>query len=266
MHPLAKEALAMDTPAAAIHVLTTTTSTNDVALLAAAQQAAHGTCWMAEEQTAGRGRREQGGQRRSWFSPPGVNIAMSLLLRPGLPPARASGLTLAAALGICEVLRERTGLEVGIKWPNDLYLHGRKLGGILTEGVTQGSHLSAVVVGVGINVNLAKADVPEELATIMTSLHIATGQTWDRLSLALAMRKAMLTWSERFASGGYEAVMPALRAFDTTVGRRVSLIHTGQRVLGEATGLGPEGELLVQLASGEQVRLGAGEVVFEPTT
>ena len=109
-------------------------STNDDALAGARAGAAHGACWIADEQVRGRGRREVGGERRAWWSPPGVNLYMSMVLRPDVPAERASQLTLAAAVGAREAIAA-FGVECSVKWPNDLLCEGRKLAGILTEAV-----------------------------------------------------------------------------------------------------------------------------------
>src|SRR5690554_3885166 len=113
-----------------IHLLDTVGSTNDLAMKAA-PSAKHGDTWVAEHQTAGRGRREIGGDRRQWFSPPGVSLYMSVLLKPAIEPAEAAGITLAAGIGVCEALGSVPGLW--LKWPNDIFIGTKKVGGLLTE-------------------------------------------------------------------------------------------------------------------------------------
>lgn len=238
-----------------------TTSTNDLALEAASEGASHGACWLADRQTEGRGRREIGGERREWFSPAGSNIYMSTLLRPDLEPDRAIGMTLAAAVGVADAVADETGVEPWIKWPNDLYVGGRKLGGILTEGVTGDSGLEAVVVGLGLNVNIELDDVPDALTSRLTSLQIEGERVWDRLGLALRIQREWLDRCEAYAVEGLEAVLDALKRYDRSAGRTVSVSRDGDDVEGTARGIGDDGRLIVEFDD-ETIRVRAGEVTF----
>lgn len=247
-------------------------STNALALQAATQQASapHGSCWVADSQTAGRGRRHAGGQRKPWHSPPGLNIYMSVLLRPTLELARASGLTLAAGVGICDVLRQKTNLDIWLKWPNDLYIGSRKLAGILTEASTNGTKLEAVVVGVGINVNLEADQIPPELRPILTTLALESGQHYDRLALLSPLRNAIVQSCDLYCQGGFPAILPDLHRLDRSPGRTVELLQppahiatTSRQIThGTARGIGPEGQLLVELEDGQHIEVMTGEVRF----
>lgn len=246
-----------------IFLYSSTPSTNDLALESALTDAPHGACWVADEQTAGRGRRETGGQRRTWHSPGGANLYMSILLRPALDPTRAAALTLAAGLGICETLRGHTGVDVWLKWPNDLFVASRKLGGILTEATTVPDGTLAVVIGVGINVNLTRDQIPEELRQVMTTLHLQTGTVHDRLALIPPIRDAVLARCDELALEGLDALLPALREHDRSAGRRISMQQNGRTRYGTARGIGPHGQLVVELDSGDILDVMAGEVRFE---
>lgn len=238
----------------------TTESTNDLAL-EAADEAPHGTCWVADRQIAGRGRRELGGDRRPWFSPERANIYLSCLLRPDLPPAEATHMTLAAAVGAADALVEETGVDIWIKWPNDLFVGDRKVGGILTEAHTEAGELSAVVVGLGINVNVPSADVPAELESIMTSLRIEAGRDWDRLSLIFELRNGVVDRCEEFSRTGLEGIADDLQAYDRTTGRKVEIRQNENWAPGVAKGIGRNGHLVVEL-DGREVEIQAGEVRF----
>ena len=124
-------------------------STNDVAHDQARSGAPDGLLIVADEQTAGRGRLD-----RRWWAPPGSSLLMSLLLRPALPPSRAGQLTMCLGLAAVEGIEAVTGLQPALKWPNDLLLDGRKLGGMLTELRLDGEQLAYAVLGLGINVNV----------------------------------------------------------------------------------------------------------------
>ncbi len=239
----------------------TTASTNDLALSAPPEAAVHGACWAADQQTAGRGRREVGGKRREWFSPEHANLYMSVLLKPDIEPARASGLTLAAGAGICNRLRHLTGVDMWVKWPNDLYIGTKKAGGILSEARTGADGLEIVVVGIGLNVNVEADQVPDELADIMTSLQMESGQTFDRLRLLPAIRDVVVDYADRYAEDGYPAFLDELRAFDRTDGKKVKVLLNGDWIEGVARGIDDKGGLKVEVDE-EIEHVEAGEVVF----
>jgi BirA family transcriptional regulator, biotin operon repressor / biotin---[acetyl-CoA-carboxylase] ligase len=244
-----------------IHFHRSVTSTNDLALAAVDAGAAHGACWAADRQSAGRGRREVGGQRRQWFSPANANLYLSVLLKPEIEPTRASGLTLAAARGICRTLRELTAVDLWVKWPNDLFVGDKKVGGILTEARTGEAGLEAVVVGVGINVNITTDEVPAELADIMTSLQIEAGRPFDRLRLLPAVRQAIIDDTARYAAQGYPGILEELRGYDRSIGRTVSIQRGGDWVEGVARGISDDGGLKVEIDGRVEV-VQAGEVRF----
>ncbi len=158
------------------------TSTNDVLLDLAEQGAPHGAVCLAEEQTAGRGRRGHG-----WFSPPRCGIWTSILLRPRLPAARIPPLTLYSGVALARALEERAGVTVEIKWPNDLLIRNRKVAGILAETRVVAADELVVVIGMGINVNHTRDLFPEHLSDSATSLRIESGETVSRQQLFLAI-------------------------------------------------------------------------------
>lgn len=248
-------------PLAPIYLFDEVDSTNDLALAAAGQQAPHGACWVADHQTQGRGRREVGGGRRVWFSPRRANLYMSLLLRPRLDANRASGLTLASAAGICGLLREECQVDLWVKWPNDLWVGSKKLGGILSEAVSGAKGLEAVVVGLGLNINLRAEQIPEELGEIMTSLQIEAGRPFDRLDLLHAIRRRVMEYSARYERGGYASILEELRGYDRTRGRAVSVLRDGAWVEAISCGISDQGGLRVEI-DGQPHHMFAGEVKF----
>lgn len=236
-------------------------STNQIALNAAADGAPHGSAWIADAQTAGRGRREVGGQRRSWFSPPGANLHMSVLLRPHSRPSEVSGVTLAVGAHVCGALAEATDLGVWLKWPNDIWVADRKLAGILTEAVTGARGVEAVVVGIGLNVNVGAEDVPDELAEILTSVRIEHGIPADRIRLAWAVYHAIMAGAAEYFGGGWEAVRDDITRWDRSHGRPVEIELDGEWHAGEARGIGLHGALIVEV-DGESHEVTSGEVRF----
>jgi BirA family biotin operon repressor/biotin-[acetyl-CoA-carboxylase] ligase len=238
-----------------IHWFAELPSTSDRAKELADDGAEHGEVVIAEAQTAGRGRRG-----RVWTSPPGRNLAFSVVLRPDLPPARAPEVTLVASVAICDALRQ-AGVAAGIKWPNDVLVGGRKIAGILTELAAEPDRVHWVVVGVGVNVNARAEDFPAELRGEATSLLLERGVATPRALFAAACLTALEEWLDRHAEEGFGAVRAAWRERSVTLGREVSVQADGRVVVGTAEDLDEDGALLVRDAAGLQ-RILAGDVTL----
>lgn len=244
-----------------IELLETIGSTNEVALAAAAAGAPHASAWIADTQTAGRGRRVAGGRRREWFSPPRRNVYLSVLLRPQVGAAEVAGVTLAVGAHLCGALVDAAGIDAWLKWPNDVWIEDRKLAGILTEAVTGPSGVEAVVVGIGINVNLGLDEVPEELEDVVTSIRIATGHPADRLTIALRAYRAALAGAAEYFGGGWDAVRDDIERWDGSHGRIVQVERDGEWRRGVARGIGRTGALVVEVDE-ETIEVTSGEVLF----
>lgn len=231
-----------------------TDSTNTEIKKAAEKDAPHGTLAVADYQTMGKGRRG-----RSWTSPHGVGIWMSILLRPKLHPSCASMLTLVAALAVAEGIEEVCGLESKIKWPNDIVVNGKKVCGILTEMSTELECINYVVVGIGINANAEK--FPEEIRETATSLLLETGNRVARSWLIGAVMKALekyygLFLEKQNLSGLLDAYNSKLANKDNVV----RVLAPGREYTGTAEGINEEGELLVRMGDGELRTVISGEV------
>ncbi len=242
-----------------IHWSASTASTNDLAL-AAATTASPGTVWLADHQRQGRGRRTSAGQR-TWISPAGTSVLMSILLRPVLPFEQAPLLTMSTAVACGEVLGELA--PVRLKWPNDLLLGGLKLGGILTEARVDHGRPS-VVIGVGINVN-----TPAEAlqAPAATSLLAHTGRHHDRLSLVHRLANAIeARGAELPGDGTLGPLWRRWQAMSDMDGRRVKIQAAGPMSGSEAVvvGVSSRGHLRVSVEGRAPVELRSGEVVFLP--
>ena len=152
---------------------------------AAAAGAPEGSVFLAEEQTAGRGR---GGNR--WHSARSTGIYCSVVLRPELPPSEALILSLAAGLSVHSAIRGiNSGLDPDLKWPNDVLIDGKKFCGILTEMNAEATRVRHIVIGIGINVNQTK--LPDDLRDVATSLRLVSGQEWSRVELTAALLKSL---------------------------------------------------------------------------
>lgn len=237
-----------------IHYEDSLASTNALAFELATEGAFHGEVVIAEEQTAGKGRRG-----RSWVSPPGKNLYFSVVLRPELAPQRASELTLVAAVALCETLRE-AGVHAQIKWPNDLEINGKKVAGILTELSAETDKVRFVVLGIGVNLNLGAGDLPAELAQTATSLKLERGQSVPRALFTAALWTKLEQWLDRHAEGGFELVRAAWKSMAQTLGQDV-LVRSEQRELrGVAEDIDAQGALLVRTSDGALERVLAGDV------
>jgi BirA family biotin operon repressor/biotin-[acetyl-CoA-carboxylase] ligase len=232
-----------------------TDSTNNVALRLAARGAAHGTVVVAEEQTAGRGR-----LGRTWYSEKSRGIYASVILRPQLSPAAAPVLTLMAGLAAQNAVSSTTGLEVDIRWPNDLLINGKKVCGILTEMQAELDRLHAVVLGIGINVN--HAQMPPALKETATSLSIEARKTWSRVHLARALLKELGMFYRLLLEQGSAAITRRWEAASSFArGKRVRIISPAGEFLATTAGLEPSGALRVRYEDGREESLVAGEVV-----
>lgn len=237
----------------ALHCHEELPSTNDLAKDLAEQGALHGEVVIAERQTAGRGRRG-----RAWVSPPRKNLYLSVVLRPDLPPHRATELTLLASVALCEVVRE-AGADAVIKWPNDLLVGGRKVAGILTEMAAEPDRVQWVVIGLGVNLNAAPEDFPEELREEATSVAAARGGDVPRVLFAAALLGRLEVWLDRHAAEGFAPVRERWRALSGTIGREVRVGTGDGEVVGVATDVDDTGALLVRGPAGF-ARIVAGDV------
>jgi BirA family biotin operon repressor/biotin-[acetyl-CoA-carboxylase] ligase len=228
-------------------------STNDRAKELAEEGAEDGEVVVAEAQTAGRGRRGRG-----WVSPARKNLYFSVVLRPDLPPARASELTLVTSVAVCEALRQ-AGVDARIKWPNDLLASGRKIAGILAELAADPDRVQWVVVGVGVNLNARAEDFPAELRGEATSVLLERGQPAPRALFAAACFTALESWLDRHAEGGFAAVRDEWRRSSATLGHEVSVRLDDREVVGTAEDLDEAGALLVRTPAGLE-RILSGEV------
>ncbi len=228
----------------------TLTSTNTVLKDMAKQGAPHGSVCLCEQQTAGRGRLD-----RQWASPEGQGVWMSVLLRPAMAPENAPLITFAVALAMAQAVREVTGLDAAIKWPNDLVLGGKKLCGILLE---MGFSAEGMYVIAGTGLNARKGAYPTELAHQATSIeeHAAVP---DRGRLIAAYLAALEIALDRLEQGGLPAIAADYRAHSITLGSRVHVIGA-EDFVGVAEDIDGTGALLVRDETGTLHRVLAGDV------
>lgn len=231
-------------------------STNTRAKQLAASGAPHGTVVIAGAQTAGRGR-----LGRSFHSPEGKGVYLSVILRPGCSPAQLMHLTCAVGTAMCGGVEALSGFRPGIKWINDLVCGGKKLGGILTElGLDpRTGQVSYAVVGIGINCRHEALDFPPELREKATSLFLETGTLFDRSHLAAAMVTALSEMDAQLLPQK-EALMARYRRDCVTIGQRVRVLGSGAPRPAEALDVDGSGGLVVRYDDGQIQTVTSGEV------
>jgi BirA family biotin operon repressor/biotin-[acetyl-CoA-carboxylase] ligase len=227
-----------------LHFSCVTASTNSDALAAARADGPHGSVYFADEQLAGRGRGDH-----AWHSAPGEGLYVSVLLRPHLPAARLPLLPLAAGLAAADAVRSAAGLEIDLRWPNDLLLGSRKAGGILVEAKSEASAVAFAVVGIGINVHQSSFD--PALATPATSLDREAGRPISRQALLVFLLKSLERETLALLHPAAEKTVPlrVQQASTWVSGRRVQ-VHGPQACTGVTAGLDEHGFLLVRTANG----------------
>jgi BirA family biotin operon repressor/biotin-[acetyl-CoA-carboxylase] ligase len=231
-------------------------STNDLAMsLASKDGVSSGTVLVADRQTRGKGR-----LNRKWESPAGRNVYLSMVLRPELAPRDATILTVLAAVAGARAVRRVGNIPVTIKWPNDLVLSDRKLGGILSEMRTDPDRITVAVIGVGINVNMESADFPEELRGTATSVLMAAGRSIPRNEIIIQLLREMELWYGILITRGKEPLLDAWRKESSTLGRMVRVAIGSQTVSGIARDIDENGMLVLETRAGKKMNISSGDI------
>jgi BirA family biotin operon repressor/biotin-[acetyl-CoA-carboxylase] ligase len=230
------------------------TSTNDVAKLLAREGCPHGTVIVAEAQSRGRGR-----LGRSWLSPPGAGVYFSLVLRPDFEPPLAPRITLLAGVAVARAIQSLSSLEPKIKWPNDVLLGERKVAGILMEMEAEADLIHYLVLGVGVNANMDRAQLPESLNA--TSLFLETRTTHSRCELLARVLYELESLWDELLSRGFEPVAEMWRKMSFTLGKIVKVEKKEEILCGQAEDIDEHGCLLVRDQEGRIHRVSHGEVM-----
>jgi BirA family biotin operon repressor/biotin-[acetyl-CoA-carboxylase] ligase len=250
-----------------IHYYGQVESTNALALAAAAldtdqdAEGREGAVYLAEEQTAGRGR-----QGHIWFSERGTGIYCSFLLRPPMSPADALWLSLVSGVAVQDAVRETIGLKADIRWPNDLLINDRKFAGILTEMTSEATRVQHAVIGIGINVN--QHAFPPGIETQPTSLFLETGKEWSRVELVAALIRAVdreyrallraMTGPIRTPSLRFEPIMKRVESRSSYAHGKMVHVNEDGGYTGVTDGLDPRGFLRVRTDKGLRIVISGG--------
>ena len=228
-------------------------STNTKAKELAEEGHPSGTLVVADRQTAGKGRRG-----RSWESPTGIGIFMTLMLKPEINPNNASMLTLVAAMATTRAIRRVTGVPAMIMWPNDIVMNGKKVCGILTEMSAQFDYINHIVIGIGINVH--NEDFSEEIAKTASSLYLESGQHIHRASLIEAFLEEFEdVYAEYLKTEDMEGLQKEYDAMLVNRGRQVCVLDPKEPFEGKAMGITKKGELIVDTWESRKL-VSSGEV------
>jgi BirA family biotin operon repressor/biotin-[acetyl-CoA-carboxylase] ligase len=253
-----------------VHLLDEVPSTNTVAAGLAQDGALHGTVIVAEAQSAGRGR-----LGRRWHSPPGKNLYCSIILRPhplpGQLPFWLSWIPLLSAVAAARTVQVVAALHPSVKWPNDIFVGPRKVGGLLCESSGAGTPSIFVVVGIGLNVNIRAHDFPEELRDQATSMAIEANRPFDRARVLSTLLSELEIRYETLVSGHLTDLVDEYRMRCSTLGRRVRISLVGEdtlegwaesiavdgslKIVRGGSSAGPHGEEIVDVRAGDVVHL-----------
>ncbi len=221
--------------------------------------AAHGTVVVAETQTGGRGR-----LKRKWVSPPG-GLYMSILLRPALPDDAFSLLPLVTAVAVCVALEEKTTLQPGIKWPNDILLGGKKVCGILVESASfsiQKDKIPYFVAGIGMNVNTTLGDFPQRLQDKITSLSSESNQMYEIDVLMEGIIQKIHHYLSVLRNHGVTEITHAWKKRDALKGKYLSWSRPdGSKIFGKSLGLADNGQYVVRDGHGVTHYILSGDLV-----
>ena len=240
-----------------IHYFRSIDSTNSKAYQLALEGAEEGEVVIAESQVKGRGR-----LGRHWFSPSFLNLYLSVILRPQIPPHQASLITLMAAVATANAIEKYSGLLPLIKWPNDILIRDRKVAGLLNEIHSEMDRIHFVILGIGVNLNMDGKMFSKEIRGVATSLKREMGQTISRKAFLQSLLEELESWYEIFLKEGGAPVLKAWRDRAKIEGKRVRVTSFGETLSGVAVDIDSDGAMILETKDGKRKRIVAGDVEY----
>lgn len=234
--------------------LASTESTNLVAKKLAQGGRKEGALVITDYQTQGRGRLE-----RKWWSPPGENLLFSLIFRPSFKIDQTFRLTVLSSLAVAEAIRRETGLAAFIKWPNDVYIKGKKVSGILSELGVKDGQLEYVIVGIGINVN-SNPSIDREIRDVATSISVELRQIFSRLKLLNVILELIEHYYHVLKEGNFISIRKRWDALSLIKGKKVKVVSRENTQEGIAESFDEDGFLILRDYSGEKRRIISADV------
>lgn len=243
-----------------LHCFEELDSTNTYAKRLASEGCADGAAVVAEKQTRGRGR-----LGRQWESAGKKGVWMSVVLKPSIPPESIQLITLAASVAVVDAVFEATGIETGIKWPNDIILDGKKVCGILAEMSSEMDRINYLVIGIGINVNHDKADFPDNISATAISLkeYKKSSSAGGALARGEIIKKVLFELEKQYLNieaGKIEEVIDEWKKRSVTLGKKVKVNINNIELTGMAAGITEDGKLLFKMENGDEYEILSGEV------
>lgn len=238
-----------------IHFFSLLDSTNTTAYYLAQRGLPEGNIVIADAQSKGRGRLD-----RTWQSPPGRNLYLSIVLRPPIPVSHAPQITLMAGVAVADLLSAYCPGKVVVKWPNDILINGKKICGILTEMKSSPTGVDFIILGIGININMTVEDFDPELRDTATSLRIETGAPTDRLAIAGKLFQLIEKWYGVFLLDGFKGIRDAFLSYANLEGKPIQVVFKNDVQTGVATGIDEDGSILLKDREGVLRRIMAGDV------
>ena len=254
---LSKEGISCYVNVPALFVYDEIDSTNEEAKRKALEHAPHGTLVVANHQTAGKGRRG-----RAFYSPSDTGIYMSILLRLDLPFSQSVLITTAASVAVCRAIETVCGISCGIKWVNDVYIHGQKIAGILTEAITdvESGGIDSMIVGIGVNVSTQT--FPEEVGNVAASLYDGTQTQSVRNALAAEIYREMMDLSAQLPDKGF---LEEYRKRSIVIGASIRYTKRNEWLTGKAVDIDADGGLVVESDTEGRITLSSGEISIRLT-
>jgi BirA family transcriptional regulator, biotin operon repressor / biotin---[acetyl-CoA-carboxylase] ligase len=240
-----------------VHYFNSIDSTNSTAYRLALNGAEEGEVVIGESQEKGRGR-----LGRQWVSPPFLNLYLSVVLRPKIPPHQASLITFMAAVAGAETIEKHSGLTPSIKWPNDLLLRGKKVAGLLNEIHSETDRIHFIILGMGVNLNMDAKEFPKEIRTKATSLKAEKGRPVSRKAFTAFLLEELERWYEMFLKEGGAPVLRAWRERAQIRGKEVRVSSFDEVRIGRAIDVDSDGALILETQDGERQRIVAGDVEY----
>jgi BirA family transcriptional regulator, biotin operon repressor / biotin---[acetyl-CoA-carboxylase] ligase len=241
-----------------VHYFNSVDSTNSTAYQLALDGAKEGEVVIGESQERGRGR-----LGRQWVSPPFLNLYLSVVLRPKIPPHRASLITFMAAVAVAETIERHSGLTPTIKWPNDLLLREKKVAGLLNEIHSETDRIHFIILGMGVNLNMDAKEFPKDIRTLATSLKAEKGQSVSRKAFAALLLEELERWYGIFLKEGGAPVLKAWRDRAQIQGKEVRVTSFDEVRIGRAVDVDSDGALILESRGGERKRIVAGDIEYK---
>ncbi|NLM29170.1 MAG: biotin--[acetyl-CoA-carboxylase] ligase [Methanomicrobiales archaeon] len=213
----------------------------------------HGMVIIAEEQTGGFGR-----LGRAWVSPAG-GIWITIVLKPGIPIDRLFMITMAGSIAIARAIRKEYGLSALIKWPNDIFIGDKKIGGLLLELEAEADAIHYALLGIGIDANISLADLPPNLKDVVTSLHVEVGHEVDRVALLARVLREFELRYQQLEDGEYDSIVREWKSLSLTLEQRVAIRTINKTFEGEAIDIDSHGALIIRRDNGKIERVIAGD-------